>query len=81
MLVINQKTQRENHNTVADTSSGVKQKQPHRNELPTSENENTTLPKNAKPSNPKETLSQEHRINIENWKRIMNSEKNILPSL
>ena len=52
MLVINQKTQRENHNTVADTSSGVKQKQPHRNELPTSENENTTLPKKRKTKQP-----------------------------
>ena len=51
------------------------------NELLTSENENITLPNNAKPNNHKETLSQEQKINLENVQRIMNSEKTTLPSL
>ena len=54
---------------------------PHRNELPTSENQNATRPNNAQPSNPKETLSQEQNINLENVNRIMQSEKSNLPSL
>ena len=36
---------------------------------------------NSQPSNPKETLSQEQKTNLENVKRIMNSEKTNLPSL
>ena len=68
------------NNTVEDTSSVVKQKQTNRNELLTSENENVTLPNHAQPSNPKETLSQEQKINLENVKRIMNSEKTTFPS-
>ena len=47
-----------------------------RNELPTLENEYATVP-----SNPTETLSQEQQTNLENLKRIMNSEKTTLPSL
>ena len=50
------------------------------NEVLTSENENITLPNNAKPNNNKETLSQEQKINLENVQRIMNSEKTTLPS-
>ena len=59
----------------------MKQKQPNRNELPTSENENARLPNSAQPSNSKEILSQEQKINIKNVKKIMNSEKTNLPSL
>ena len=47
-----------------------------RNELPTFENKNATLP-----SNTKETLSQEKRRNLENLKRIIKTEKTNLPSL
>ena len=53
----------------------------NKNELLTSENENTTLPNNAQPNNHKETLSQEQKIDLENVQRIMSSEKTILPSL
>ena len=62
-----------------NTSSGANQKQPNRNELPASEDENATLLNNAQPSNPKETQSQEQKINLENVKRIINSEKTNLP--
>ena len=81
ILEIHQKTHKQNHNTVPDTSSGVKQKQPNRNELPTLENGNATLPNNAERSSHKETLSQERKLNLENVKTIMNNEKTILPSL
>ena len=54
---------------------------PNRNELPTSENGNATQPINAQPNNPKEILSQEQKVNLENLKRIMNSEEITLPSL
>ena len=74
ILEIHQKTHKQD-NTIPDTSSGTDQKQPNRNELPTSENEDATLPNNAQSSNPKETLSQEQKINLENVKRIMNSER------
>ena len=47
-----------------------------RNEQPTLENEYATIP-----SNPTETLSQEQPTNLENLKRIMNSEKTTLPTL
>ena len=80
LLEIHQKTNKQDNNTVPDTSSVVKQNQSNRNELPTSQNENATLPNNAQPSNPKET-SQEQKINLENVKRITNSEKATLPSL
>ena len=36
---------------------------------------------NEQPSNPKETVSQEQKINLENLKRIINSKKTTLPSL
>ena len=64
LLEIQQKTHKQNYNTVPDTSSGVKQKQSNGKELPTPANENTTLPNDAQPSNPKETLSQEQKINL-----------------
>ena len=67
--------------TTTDTSTVVKQKQPNRNELPISENGNATQPNNAQPSKPKETLSQEQKVNLENLKRIMTREKTTLPSL
>ena len=81
ILEIHQKTNKQGNNTVPDTSSVVKQKQPNRNEQPTSENENATQPNNAQPSNPKETLSQEQKIDQENVKRILNSEGTTLPLL
>ena len=59
-----------------DTSCDANQKQHSRNEPPTFENENATQPRK-----PKETLSQEKKTNLENVKRIMNSEKTNLPSL
>ena len=62
-------------------SSGFKQKQSNENELPTSKNKNTTLPKDTLTSKHEETLSQEKMINLENVKRIMNCEKTTLPSL
>ena len=72
---IHQKTHKQNYNMVPDTSSVVKQNQPNENELPTSENENTTSSNNAQPSKHKETQSWEQKINLENVKRIMNREK------
>ena len=45
------------------------------------ENGNATLPNNAQRSNHNETLSQEQKFNLENVKRIIKSEKTILPSL
>ena len=81
ILEIHQKINKQDNNTVPDSSSVVKQKQPNRNELPTSKNENATLPNNAQPSNHKETLSQEQKINLENVKRVTNNEKTTLPSL
>ena len=62
ILDIHQKTNTQGNNI---ESSVVKQNQPDRNELPSSENENATLPNNAQPSNPKETLSQEQKIDLE----------------
>ena len=75
ILEIYQKTQKQD-NTILDTSSDANQKQHTRNELPTFENENAILP-----SNPKETLSQEQKTNLEYLKTIMNREKTNLPSL
>ena len=81
ILEIYQKTHKQNYDTVPDTSSSVKQKQPNGNELRNLEKENATLPNNTQRSNNKEILSQEQKINLENVQRIMNSEKTILPSL
>ena len=72
---IHQKTQTQD-STIPNTSSGTSRKQHIRNEQPTLENEYATVP-----SNPTETLSQEQQTNIENLKRIMNSENTTLPSL
>ena len=68
-------------NTVPDTSGINKEKQPNRNEPPTSENGNSTQVKNAQPNNPEQKLMQEQKVNLENIKRIMDSEKTTLPSL
>ena len=81
LLEIHQKTHKQNYKTVPDTSIGVKQKQSNEKELPTPANEKTTLPNDTLPSNQEETISQEQKINLENVKRIMSSEKTILPSL
>ena len=64
-----------------DTTSGVEQKQSNEKEPQTLANENTTLPNDTLPNNQDESLSQEQKVNLENVKRIMNSEKTILPSL
>ena len=58
-----------------------KQKQPNRNEPPTSKKRNASQPNTAQPNNPEQTLSKEQKLNQENFKRIMNSEKTPLPSL
>ena len=81
LLEIHQKSLKQNYNIVTDTSSGVKQKQSNEKEPQTSTNENTTLPNDTLLNNQEETLSQEQKVNLENVKRIMNSEKTILPSL
>ena len=75
ILELHQETQTVD-NTIPNISSGANQKQHIRNELPTLENEYTTVP-----SNPSERLSQEQQANLENLKRIMKSEKITLPSL
>ena len=72
---MHKKTQTQD-NKIPNTSSGANQKQHIRNELPTLKNKYATVP-----SNPTETLSQEQQTNLENLKRIMNSEKTTLPSL
>ena len=64
-----------------DTSSGIKQKQSKEKKKLTPANKNTTLPNDTLQSNQEETLSQEQKINLENVRRIMSSEKTILPSL
>ena len=69
------KPHKQNYNTEPDTSSGVKQKQSNEKEVPTPANENTTPPHGTQLSNQEETLSQEQKINIENVRRIMSSEK------
>ena len=77
---IHQKINNEqDNNTVPGTSRINKQKQPNRNEPPTSENGNATQPNNAQPNNPEQTLTQEHKVNQENLKRITNGEKTTLP--
>ena len=68
-------------NTLPGTLNNNKQKQPIRKEPPTSENENSTQPNTAQPNKTEQTLSQEQKLNLENLKRIMNSEKITLPSL
>ena len=69
------------NNTLIDTSNINKQKQPNRNEPPTSETENPTRPNTVQTNNPEQTLSQEQKLNLENLKRSLNSEKTTLPSL
>ena len=68
-------------NAVSGTTRVVKLKQPKRKELPSLENGKATLPNNAQPSNPKETLSQELKVNQQHLKRIKHSEKTTLASL
>ena len=81
LRAIHQKILKQNYNTVPYTSSGAKQTQSNEKELQTSANENTNLPNDTLPNNQEETLSQEQKINLENVKRIISSEKTILPSL
>ena len=64
-----------------DTPSGAKQKQSYEKEPQSSANENTTPSNDTISNNQEEKLSQEQKVNLENVKRIMNSEKTILPAL
>ena len=75
------KDRQSSDNTLPGTSNIEKQNQPIRKEPPTSENVNFTQPNTAQPNKPEQTLSQEQKLNLENLKRIMNSEKFTLPSL
>ena len=43
--------------------------------------ETPTQPNTAQPNNPEQTLSKEQKLNLENLKRMLNSEKTILPLL
>ena len=75
-----------NNNNNNHTSNINIQKQPNENEPPALKNgnptqPNTAQPNTAQPNNPEQTLSQEQKLNLENLKRIMNSEKTTLPSL
>ena len=66
----NNNNERDN-NTVLDTSRIISQKQPYRNELLTLENGNATQANNPK----RNTITKTKKVNLENLKRIMNSEK------
>ena len=57
------------------TSNINKQNRPIRKVPLTSENENSTHPNTAQSNKPEQTLSQEQKLNLENLKTIMNSEK------
>ena len=79
-LEIHQKIDNEQDTyTLPDTSSINKQKQPNRNEPPTWENGNATQSNKTQPKNPEQTLTQEQKVNVENLKRIMSSEKTTFP--
>ena len=73
--------QQSSNNTLPGTSNINKQNQSTRKEPQTLENENSTRPNTAQPTKPEQILSQEQKLNLENLKRIMNSEKISLPSL
>ena len=45
------------------------------------EHGNTTQPNNAQPNNQKQALTPEQKVNLKNFKRIVNREKTNLPSL
>ena len=81
ILDMHQKSNTQDNNTVPDISRIVKQNQPNRNELPSSGNKNATLPNNVQPSNPIKHYAQEQKIDLENVKRMKNTEKTTLPSL
>ena len=59
----------------------VKQKQSNEKEPQTSVNENTILSNDTLSNNKEETLLQKQKVNLENVKRIMNTEKTSLSSL
>ena len=72
ILEIHQKINNQHDtNTVTEISIINKQRQTNRNEPTTSENGNTTQLNNAQPE---QTLSRERKLNLENLKKIMNSE-------
>ena len=62
-------------NTIPDTSGINNKKRLNRNKPQISENGNTTQPNNAQPNNREQTLTQEQKVNLENVKRIISSEK------
>ena len=59
----------------------LRNKKSNWNKPPTSENENATQLNNTQPKNTEQTPTQEQKINLENFKRIMNGEMTTLPSL
>ena len=61
---------------MSETPSINKQKQTNLNELPTSENRNAALPNNTE-----QTLTQEKKVNLENFEIIMDGEKTTSPTL
>ena len=65
-------------NTLPDTSNINKQKQPIQNE-PTSKNGNPTQPNTTQQNNLE--LTQEQKLILKKFKRILNKEKTTLPSL
>ena len=75
IVEIHQKINNEqDSNTVPDTSRINKQKQPNRNEQPTSENGNATQLIGARPNNSEQTQTKEQKVNLESLKGIMNEE-------
>ena len=66
---------KQDSNTVSDISGINKKTQTNRNEQPVSENGNIKQPNNAQPNNPEQTLTREQKVNLEQLKRIMGSEK------
>ena len=81
LLEIHQKPLKQNYYAVPDTPSGVEDEQSNEKEPQTSAKENTTFPNDTLSNNQEETLPQEQKVNLENVKRIINSEKTILLSL
>ena len=73
--------QERSHSTLPGTSNINKQKQPIKNEPPTSEYGNSTQPNTTQQNNLQLTLTQEQILILRNLKIILNSETTTLPSL
>ena len=71
IIEIHQKINYQSDNTVPDTSNINKQKQPNRNEPPTSENGNSIKLNTAQTNIPEQTLGP--KLYLEKLKRIMKS--------